>query len=123
MTLAGTTARATTTVAVTDLAFTKVRALSLGRAGATIVVFHPRDLRWGDAVVRWSFASPAGRAFRAVPSTRAFALSPYVVILRTSVPCPPARFGSGLVFTLRAITRSRSPGTTSTPSATRSCTP
>ena len=92
VTLAGTTARATTTVAVTDLVFTKVRALSLGRAGATIVVFHPRDLRWGGAVVRWSFASPAGRAFRAVPSTRAFALSPYVVILRTSVALPAGSF-------------------------------
>ncbi len=90
--LAGTTANATINVAVTDLALSKVRALPLGRAGATIVVFHPRDLRWGNAIVRWSFASPAGRAFRAELSTRAFALSPYVVILRTAVALPAGSF-------------------------------
>lgn len=83
--LASPAASTSVDVAVTDMTFTKVRVLPLGRARVTIVIFHPRDLRWDGALVRWSFASPAGRPFHLIASTRARRLSPYVVVLRTTV--------------------------------------
>ncbi len=90
--LASTAASARVDVAVSDRSVTKVRVLPLGRAGVTIVIFHPRDLRWGGALVRWSFASPAGRAFHPVASTRAHRLSPYAIVLRTTVALPAGSF-------------------------------
>lgn len=92
VTAAGAVTGATVNVAVSDRSITSVRALPLGRAEVTIVVFHPRDLRWGDALVHWSFAGPAGRPFAPAASTRAFRLSPYVVVLRTSVALPAGSF-------------------------------
>lgn len=92
VTIAGTSTTATVAVGVSGLTLIKVHPQTPGRARVTIVIFHPRDLRWGDAIVRWSFASPAGRAFHAQPSTRAVRLSPYVVVLRTSVKLPAGSF-------------------------------
>ena len=92
VTLPGTTASVTVTVAVVPLTIVKVQALALGRAGVTIVVFHPRDLHWGQALVHWSFASPTGTTFQRTPPTRAYRLSPYVAVLRTEVPLPAGSF-------------------------------
>jgi hypothetical protein len=92
VTLAGTNVSATVNVAVAALTITKVRPLPLGRAGVTIVVFHPRDLHWGHVTVHWSFASPAGGPFQSAPSTRAYRLSPYVAVLSTSVALPAGSF-------------------------------
>ena len=78
-------------VTVTGLTIVKMRALPLGRAEVTIVVFHPRDLRWGGARVRWWFASGRG-PFVAEPSNRGYTLSPDVVVLRTIVALPAGSF-------------------------------
>ncbi|MGI8414053.1 MAG: serine hydrolase [Solirubrobacteraceae bacterium] len=90
--VSGSSARAVVQVDVAGRAITKVRSLPLGRAGVTIVVFHPRDLRWGQAPVRWSFASGAHGRFVAAPSSRTRRLSPYVVALRTTVTLPAGAF-------------------------------
>jgi hypothetical protein len=87
--LAGTGAQASLEVDVTGLVVTKLRALSLGRAEVTLVVFHPRGLAWGAARVRWWFGS--GQA-TATLTTRTFTLSPYVVVLRAIVTLPAGRF-------------------------------
>jgi hypothetical protein len=79
-------------VDVTGLTVTSVRALALGRAQVTLVVFHPRDLNWNGAKVQWSFAIGSGGAFVAAPSTTAFELSPYVAVLKTTVALPAGPF-------------------------------
>jgi hypothetical protein len=90
--LVGTTATALTQVGVTGLTVIKVRALPLGRARVTVVVFHPRDLPWGRARVHWSFASGPGSPFAPASPTQAFRLSPHVAVLTTTVALPAGRF-------------------------------
>ena len=53
----GTTARADVQVLVSGRTSTNVKALPLGQARVAIVVFHPRDLRWGGARIRWAFGT------------------------------------------------------------------
>ena len=89
--LVGTPAAATVSVGVNDRTLSRVRALSLGRAGVTILVFHPSDLRWAGATVGWSFAIGRSR-LRAAPATRARRISKYVVALHTTVTLPAGRF-------------------------------
>jgi hypothetical protein len=79
-------------VDVSGLTVTKVTALPLGRARVTVVVFHPRDLVWGGAVVRWWFASGPRGAFTPAPPTTAFTLSPYVAVLGTTIALPAGPF-------------------------------
>ena len=92
--LVGTSASTTIELAVTGLTVTKVLALPLGQAEVTIVVFHPRDLRWADARVSWSFATGRRGPFMPAPQTRTMQLSPYVVVLRKRInlPAGPFRF-------------------------------
>jgi hypothetical protein len=90
--LAGTTATAPASVAVAGKIVTRVRALALGRAAVKILVFHPKDLRWGGAPVRWSFASGARGRFSTAPATRTVRLSPYVTVVRTIVALPAGSF-------------------------------
>jgi hypothetical protein len=85
-------ARETVQVYATSRAAIKVRALTLGRARVTVFVYHPADLRWGGAQVRWWFKSGWHGRFVAAPSTRARRLSPYVVKLTTVVTLPAGRF-------------------------------
>jgi hypothetical protein len=49
--LEGTNVAAMATVEVEGRTVSTVKALSLGRAAVTILVYHPKDLRWGDARV------------------------------------------------------------------------
>jgi hypothetical protein len=79
-------------VDVGGLTVTKVKALSLGRAQVTVVVFHPRDLHWGQARVSWSFASPPHSRFATAPQTTVYRLSPYVIVLKATVGLPAGRF-------------------------------
>jgi hypothetical protein len=90
--VAGGQASAPVEVDVSGLTVTKVTALPLGRAQVTVVVFHPRDLIWGGAVVRWSFASGPRGAFTAAPATTAFTLSPSVAVLKTTIALPAGPF-------------------------------
>ncbi|MGI8863608.1 MAG: hypothetical protein ACR2JH_04285 [Solirubrobacteraceae bacterium] len=90
--LTGTTTSALAQVDVTGKELTKVRALPLGQAGVSVVIFHPRDLRWSGARVHWSFAAGRHGRFFAEPRTNSKQLSPYVTILRTEVTLAAGRF-------------------------------
>jgi hypothetical protein len=91
-TLADGTASALVQVNVTGVALTKVKAISLGRARVRVVVFHPRDLRWGDARISWSFASGHRGGFKRGAVTRTSRLSPDVAVLGTTVTLPAGHF-------------------------------
>ena len=112
----GTTASALTQVEVTGKAPTKVRALALGQAGVSVLIFHPRDLRWGGARVRWSFATGRHGRFFAAPTTKSVRLSRYVTVLRTEVTLPAGRFRWRACFHARGdhalVNARRPPGCT-----------
>jgi hypothetical protein len=80
------------TVLVTGQSVTKVTALTLGRAKVVLVIFHPRDLRWGNARVSWSFVSGSRGRFSPAPATRSVNLSPYAVVLYTTATLPAGHF-------------------------------
>jgi hypothetical protein len=90
--LAGTNVAAVVSVKVQGRTLTRVRALSLGRAAVTLLAFHPRDLHWGQAPVRWSFATGRRGAFTYTSMTRTIRLSPYVTLLRTTMALPAGHF-------------------------------
>jgi hypothetical protein len=90
--LTGRPATATVVIGVIGRTLTKLRALPLGRADVTIVVFHPRDLRWGGAPVSWSFASGSSGRFLIDASTRAYPLSQSVSVLHISIALPAGRY-------------------------------
>jgi len=92
VTLASAAVRALVQVDVTGRSLTKVKALSLGRVRATVVVFHPQDLRWGDAPTSWWFASGYHGAFRRRPGTRTVTLSPHTTVLSITVALPAGHF-------------------------------
>ena len=84
--------RATVTVAVAGKVVVKLAHRPLGRAAVTIVAFHPRDLHWAGATVRWQFAGGAHGRFAATPATQTRRLSPYVVLARTTIALPAGRY-------------------------------
>jgi hypothetical protein len=84
--------RARIQVRVTGVAQTKVKALPLGRARVTVVVFHPADLHWGDSPTSWWFSTAHRRGFASAHGTRTFKLSPHVTVLSTTVLLPAGRF-------------------------------
>ena len=88
----GTPATALTQIQVLGRTITTVKALPLGRARVTVLVFHPGGLLWAHARVSWWFASGHGRfiRFRDTTSRR---LSRYVVALSRTVALPAGRFG------------------------------
>ncbi|MBV9466912.1 MAG: hypothetical protein JO206_09900 [Solirubrobacterales bacterium] len=90
--LVGGTASATVQVGVVGVAVTKVRAQTPGKARVTIVVFHPRDLRWSGAHVSWWFATGRHGRFVPAPSTRTVRLSPYAAVLWTTITLPAGPF-------------------------------
>jgi hypothetical protein len=90
--LTGTSETADVSVLVLPETLVNVQALPLGRAGVTIVIFHPRDLLWGGSSVHWSFASPAGAPFRPALLTHVYPLSQYVAVLHTTVALPAGSF-------------------------------
>jgi hypothetical protein len=81
----------TVQVGVENKRVIKVRALSLGRAMVTILVFHPRDLNWNGARTHWWFAEGGGRFTPGAP-TRTRRLSPYITLVRTAIALPAGRF-------------------------------
>jgi hypothetical protein len=90
--LAGTNLAALVSVNVQGRTVTRVRALSLGRAAVSILVYHPNDLHWGNAKVRWSFATGRHGAFASAPTTRTVRLSRYVIQMRTTIALPAGHF-------------------------------
>ena len=110
--LVATKQTASVRLAVSERTLTKVQALPLGRAKVVLVAFHPRDLRWGDATVRWSFASGWHGPFSSAPGTRTLRLSPYVAVLSTSVTLPAGHFRWRACFSApgdQALTNPRRP--------------
>jgi hypothetical protein len=99
--VAGTTVAALVSVSVQGRTVTRVRALSLGRAAVTMLVYHPEDLRWGDAPVRWSFATGRHGAFTRRSTTRTIRLSRYVTLMRTTIALPAGRFSWRACFHAR----------------------
>ncbi|HEY6397851.1 MAG TPA: hypothetical protein VIX82_10400 [Solirubrobacteraceae bacterium] len=95
-------AQVTVQVAVENTRVIKIRAVSLGRAELTILVFHPADLRWNGARVHWAFARLVG-GFTAAPTTLSRRLSRYVTVLRTVVALPAGHFRWRVCFTARAV--------------------
>jgi hypothetical protein len=90
--LEGTNVGGVATVEVQGRTVTTVKALPLGRAAVTILVYHPKDLRWGDARVHWSFATGDHGAFAPAPVTRTIRLSPYVILVSTTIALPAGHF-------------------------------
>ena len=80
------------TVLVTGRILTKVKALTLGRAKVVLVIFHPRDLQWGNSRVAWSFASGFRGRFSQAPATRSVNLSPYVAVVSATATLPAGHF-------------------------------
>ncbi len=80
------------TVLVTGRTVAKVKALTLGRAKVVLVIFRPRDLRWGNSRVSWSFASGFRGRFSRAPATRSVNLSPYAAVLFTTATLPAGHF-------------------------------
>ncbi len=90
--LVGTTARAAVQIKVTGRTIAKIRALPLGQARVTLVLFHPRDLRWNGAKVSWFFGPGTRGRFRTGLSTRTRRLSPYVTLLSATITLPAGRY-------------------------------
>ena len=88
----GTTATATIQLDVAARSIIRTKPGPLGRAKVLIVLFHPKDLRWGHALVKWSFASGWRGRFVPAPPTRTVKLSPYVIVLSTSVVLPAGHY-------------------------------
>ncbi|MGI8904593.1 MAG: serine hydrolase [Solirubrobacteraceae bacterium] len=115
-TLTAGTVTAQVQIAVTGRTSTSVRALALGQARVTLLVYHPRDLLWGGARIHWSFAAGAHSPFKLTTTTRSRKLSPYVVELSSTVSLPAGRFRFRACFHAPGdhalINSSRPPGCT-----------
>jgi hypothetical protein len=85
---------ATEVVAVTVIGKTiaKVRAVPLGQARVTLVVFHPRDLRWTGTRVSWWFATGFHGPYQPEPATRTVRLSRYVLVFSATVTLPAGHY-------------------------------
>jgi hypothetical protein len=88
----GSAASAQVAIRVFGRVLVRVRALPFGTAGVTILVFHPSDLRWGGARVRWSFAAGGAHDYSPAAATAAHRLGPNIVVLRTQIALPVGRF-------------------------------
>jgi hypothetical protein len=91
-------ASSATSVEVEARTVSTVKALPLGRAAVTILVYHPKDLRWGDVRVHWSFATGYHGAFAPAPVTRTVRLSPYVILVRTTIALLAGHFSWRVCF-------------------------
>jgi hypothetical protein len=96
---AGTTASAAVKVDVIGKTWTQVRALKLGRARVTVIVYHPRGINWAHERVHWSFAEGWRGSFRTAPPTRTVRLGRYADVLSTTVALPAGRFRWRACFT------------------------
>ena len=82
-------------VAVSDRTDVRTRSLSLGRAGVTILVYHPADLRWSGVLARWRFTS-GGQTVGVDMRTQR--LSQYVTQLHAVAALPAGRFDWRVCF-------------------------
>jgi hypothetical protein len=112
----GTRANATVRLDVAPRSIIRAKPVPLGRAKVQIVLFHPRNLRWGHARVRWSFASGWRGRFHPGSPTRTLKLSPHVIVLSTSAALPAGHYRWRACFQARndraMADRGRPPGCT-----------
>lgn len=108
--LVGTTATATVRVDVAARSIIRAKPVPLGRAKVLIVVFHPKDLHWGHALVKWSFASGRHGRFVPAPATRTVKLSPHAIVLYTSVALPAGHYRWRACFRTRSGRAMADPG-------------
>jgi hypothetical protein len=108
--LTGTTASALASVEIEPRTVTTVKALTLGRASVTILVYHPADLRWGGARVQWSLATGRHGAFAPAPATRTVRLSKYVIKLHATIALPAGQFSWRACFNPPADAALLNPG-------------
>ncbi len=92
VTIAGSSALASTEVDVTDRIVVHVKTLPLGRASVSVLVYHPRGLPWGGRRVWWSFAQRYRGRFKSAPHTTTRYLSPTLIWLHTVIALPAGRF-------------------------------
>ncbi len=90
--LVGTPLARTIAVQVILRTVLKVKPLPLGQASVKIVLFHPRDLRWGAARARWYFGRGRKGHFGVTVKDKTKKLSPYATLLATRVTLPAGRF-------------------------------
>jgi hypothetical protein len=90
--LAGSSAHDGVKVTVVARWTTKIKPLPLGRGSVSIVLFHPRDLRWGDRRVLWHFGPGKSGRFNTSITTRSRKLSPYATLLSATIAYPAGRY-------------------------------
>jgi hypothetical protein len=91
VTVKGSTAQASTGVAVIAPVIFRERAISLGRAKIAIVVIHPADLKWWYPAAHWWFSGPHGHFWRG-PTTSGIKLTPKRLLLVVREPLPAGRY-------------------------------
>lgn len=92
VTLPGAVVSAAALILVAARTSSSARAVPLGRAEVRVIAFHPQDLRWNGARVRWFFATGSHERFLATSASRTRRLSRYVTLLSTTVTLPAGRF-------------------------------
>ena len=112
--VSGTPAHAVVQVLVSGRTVTKVKALPLGQAGVTIVVFHPATC--GGAAPRPGGRSEPGShgSFTTIVATRTVRLSPFATALSATATLPAGRFPLACV-----LSRPRRPRAAQRPPAAR----
>ncbi|MDQ6819340.1 MAG: hypothetical protein M3076_03200 [Actinomycetota bacterium] len=95
--LASTGAVAVAAVGVVAKTIIRARALKLGRAMVTVLIFHPSDLNWNGARTQWTLSAP-GQSLTLTGRTSR--LSRYVTLMRIIVPLPAGRFRWRVCFSV-----------------------
>ena len=108
----GTSVEASVMISVYARTKVSVKALPLARAKISIVVFHPRDLRWNGAHASWWFGDGHHGRLQPIPSTRTRRLSPYATLVSAVVTGPAGHFHWRVCFTApddRALSNAHRP--------------
>jgi hypothetical protein len=90
--LVGTSATSAVRINVIARWSTKIKALPLGQGNVSIVVFHPRDLRWGGRRALWHFGTGKRGRFTTSITTRSRRLSPYATLLSATITYPAGSY-------------------------------
>lgn len=70
----------------------KTQALRLGRAGITITIHHPADLKWSGTTARWFFKTKAHPGFYKSHTTTTKRINARTTEVHTSAPLPAGHF-------------------------------
>ncbi len=101
-TVPGTSLNASVAISVYARTKISVKALPLAQAQISIVIFHPRDLRWNGAHASWWFGNGYHGRLQPIRGTRTKRLSPYATLLTAVVTGPAGHFHWRVCFRARA---------------------